>query len=163
MLVSATAVGARGTYQEPSAFINSTFNSSPPKAQALWITKNIRPAVETILGHKFNGMRIRYWTQGKRSAWILEEIGKEKPITTGIVVNQGRIEKLRVLVFREERGAEVRHPFFYKQFNGAILDEDHQLDRYIDGISGATLSVRALTKLSRLALLLHQHIQSSAK
>ncbi len=157
MLASVTTVMARGTYQEPSAFIDNAFNGSPPKVQALWITKKIRPAVEAILGHKFKGMRIRYWAQGQRSAWILEEIGKEKPITTGIIVNQGKIEQLRVLVFREERGSEVRYPFFHQQFDGATLAKDNRLDRHIDGISGATLSVRALTKLSRLALFLHQH------
>ena len=32
-----------------------------------------------------------------------------------------------------------------------------QADKKIDGISGATLSVNAVEKLARLALLLHQH------
>lgn len=157
MFVSMTSVMARGTYQEPSDFISNAFDGSAPKVQTLWITKNIRHEVEEILGHEFRGMRTRYWAQGQRSAWILEEIGKEKPITTGIIVNQGKIEQLRVLIFREERGSEVHYPFFYQQFDGAALVEDKRLDRHIDGISGATLSVRALKKLSRLALFLHQH------
>lgn len=157
MLISATSVMARGTYQAPSDFISDAFDGSPPKVQTLWITKNIRHEVEEILGHDFRGMRTRYWAQGQRSAWILEEIGKEKPITTGIIVNQGKIEQLRVLIFREERGSEVRYPFFYQQFDGATLVDEHQLDRHIDGISGATLSVRALKKLSRLALFLDQY------
>jgi Na+-transporting NADH:ubiquinone oxidoreductase subunit NqrC len=33
-----------------------------------------------------------------------------------------------------------------------------RLDRHIDGISGATLSVNAINKLSRLALYLHQQV-----
>ena len=38
----------------------------------------------------------------------------------------------------------------------AGLKPGDELDRTIDGISGATLSTRALTKLARLALYLHQ-------
>ena len=90
-----------------------------------------------------------------RSAWILEEIGKDKPITVGLVVNNNTLERIRVLIFRESRGWEVRYPFFTDQFRGAGLADEHRLDRHIDGISGATLSVRALEKLARLALYLH--------
>ena len=79
-----------------------------------------------------------------------------KPITTGLVINEDRVERIRVLEYRESRGGEVRHPFFTGQFKGAGLTEEHRLDRPIDGISGATLSVRALKKLAALALYLHR-------
>lgn len=98
---------------------------------------------------------MRYWGEKHRTAWILEEIGKERPITVGLVIDNGRLETVKVLVFRESRGWEVRYPFFTDQFNGARLTNEHGLDRSIDGISGATLSVRALKKLARLALFLH--------
>jgi hypothetical protein len=101
-------------------------------------------------------VRVRYWARGARTAWILEEIGKTQPITTGIVVDQGAIARIAVLVYRESHGWEVRYPFFTTQFKGATLSGTHQLDRSIDGISGATLSVRALTRLARVALLLMQ-------
>ena len=90
--------------------------------------------------------------------WILEEIGKEKPITTGIVVRNSQIERVKVLIFREVRGWEVRHDFFTEQFVSAQLDSSHNLDRYIDNVTGATLSVRAVTKLARLALYLHEQV-----
>ncbi|WP_340679580.1 FMN-binding protein, partial [Paraglaciecola sp.] len=34
--------------------------------------------------------------------------------------------------------------------------EELQLNQHVDGITGATLSVRALNKLARIALYLHQ-------
>jgi hypothetical protein len=71
------------------------------------------------------------------------------------------MELLRVLEFRESRGWEVRYPFFTDQFGGIGLRPDLQLDRPIDGISGATLSVRALKKLARLALYLTQQTQAA--
>ncbi len=82
--------------------------------------------------------------------------GYEKPITVGIVVNQNKIEAVSVLVFRESRGAEVRYPFFTVQFLDGQLNEQFKLDKTIDGISGATLSVQALKKVVTLALYLHQ-------
>jgi len=153
-LLAATAF-ARGTYQEPDLFLQEVFAGSPPDPQFVWLREERKEAVNTILGHQYPGLRIRYWSEGKRSAWILDEIGKEKPITVGLVVNDNKLEITRVLVFRESRGWEVRHPFFTEQFDGASLADDYHLDRSIDGISGATLSVRALKKLARLALYLH--------
>jgi len=153
-LIISSVANARGIYQEPEQFLNETFNGNVPKPGVIWITSNIRPVVKRILGHKPSALRIRYWKQEGKIAWILEEIGKDKPITTGIVINKGKIERVKVLVFRESRGWEIRHHFFTRQFIDATLKPDHELDRSIDGISGATLSVRAIRKLSRLALYL---------
>jgi hypothetical protein len=141
-------------YQEPVAFIEETFAGKPPAPRSLWLDDAAQAEIVGIIGHRYPAMRLRYWSEGSRGVWMLEEIGKEEPITVGIVVNQNRIERVKVLEFRESRGDEVRHPFFTRQFEGAKLRDDRQLDRSIDGISGATLSVRALTKLSRLALYL---------
>jgi hypothetical protein len=153
-------VSAGGVYQEPDAFIAEVFDNDPPKAAVIWPDKRLKAQIKEILGHDYRGLRIRYWQQDDRTAWILDEIGKDKPITTGFVVNKGRIERVRVLVFRESRGWEVRHAFFTDQFDNAVLKDDTELDRYIDNISGATLSVRAVTKLARVALLLDQAVNA---
>jgi hypothetical protein len=144
------------TYQEPEEFVSEVFGGNPPKTSMLWITKELKPGIQEILGRDLGVLRLRYWGVPGRTAWILEEIGKEQPITTGIVVDKGKVDLIKVLVFRESRGWEVRYPFFTDQFKGASLKQDDELDRSIDGISGATLSTRALTKLARLALYLHQ-------
>jgi hypothetical protein len=44
---------------------------------------------------------------------------------------------------------------FTDQFIDASLKENNHLDVPIDGISGATLSVQALTRLAAMALFLH--------
>ena len=162
-MLIAPAVLAGGVYQEPTEFINEVFDNNPPKAKALWLNKDLKKQVTDILDHNYKGLRVRYWQHEKRSAWILEEIGKEKLITTGIVINNSQIEQVKVLVFRESRGWEVRHDFFTKQFKQAALKEDNRLDKNIDNISGATLSVRAIKKLAAIALLLDQQVQSEQK
>ena len=161
LIFSSVAI-AGGVYQEPADFINEVFDDKPPKAQVLWLDKDLKKQIVEILDHKYKGLRVRYWHQENKSAWILEEIGKEKLITTGIVINDKQIEQVKVLVFRESRGWEVRHDFFTEQFKQAALKEDHQLDKTIDNISGATLSVRAVRKQAQIALLLDQHIQQKA-
>lgn len=145
---------AMGVYQAPQDFLQEIFAGKPPPPQTLWITREIGEGARAILGHPLRLLRVHYWTRGERSVWILEEIGKEKPITLGIVIKANHVEQMRVLIYRESRGDEVRQPFFLDQFKGAELRDGDKLDRAIDGVSGATLSTRALTKLARLALFL---------
>ena len=95
--------------------------------------------MRAILGHSYRaGGRITYWKSGGRTAWILEEIGKTQPITTGFVIDGGAISSVQVLIYRESHGWEVEKPFFTRQFKGAKLSGGKQLTKRIDGIAGAT-------------------------
>jgi hypothetical protein len=154
---------AGGVYQEPDAFIAEVFADKPPEAEVIWLTTELKAQIKDILGHNYKGLRIRYWQQQHRTAWVLDETGKDKPITAGVVISNGRIERVRVLIFRESRGWEVRYPFFTDQFDHAALSKDRELDRTIDNISGATLSVHAVTKLARVALLLDKAVNTDKK
>lgn len=122
--------------------------------EALWLKGDAKSRIEQITGHPFPGVRVRYCEQDGKTAWILDEIGKTEPITSGIIVDHGNVERVRVLVFRESRGSEVHRSAFTRQYESAALDNDDQLDRRIDGITGATLSVHALNRQVKLALLL---------
>jgi hypothetical protein len=53
----------------------------------------------------------------------------------------------------------VRYPAFRKQFEGASL-VGMKLDRNVDGISGATLSVWAMTSIAELSLFLDQYVKN---
>ncbi len=139
-------------YLKPEQFLAEVFAENLPKQEVLWVTKEIAKQAEKILGHAPNQLRQRYWRSNGKSAWILDEIGKEEPITAGFVVSDGRIVQVRVLTYRESRGGEVRYPAFLKQYQGIELLADSYLNRNIDGISGATLSVNAMNRMARLAL-----------
>jgi len=157
------AVFATGTYQKPSDFIQEVFSDGVPEISKIWIKKDLKEKIREIMGHDVGMLRLKYWKKDNRTAWILEEIGKERLITAGIVINANKVESIKVLTFRESRGWEVRYPFFTDQFSDASLKENNLLDRHIDGISGATLSVKAMKKMARLALLLHQETEGSEK
>jgi hypothetical protein len=153
LVLAAVAAGfVRGeVYQEPDAFVAEVFGAKPaPKV--LWLTKDLQTQAAAILGHPPAQLRQRYFSDAHRSVWILEEIGKEELITAGFVVVDGRINHVRVLVYRESRGGEVRYSAFLKQFKDSQLALGDRLDRNIDGIAGATLSVGAMERLARLAL-----------
>jgi hypothetical protein len=153
--LSISSWAQRGVFLEPSTFLQHAFSQNP-EPKTLWLNNDSRPAAEAIAGHNLP-LRTRYYQQGQRTAWILEEIGKELPITLGIVVENEQVVALRVLEYREVRGGEVRYDFFTQQFVGAHLTaKERELNKNIDGIAGATLSVRALKKTARLALYLHQ-------
>jgi hypothetical protein len=151
-LGAAAAGWVRGeVYQEADAFVAEVFGTVPaPKV--LWLTKDIQAQAAAILGHPPAQLRQRYWSDAHKSVWILEEVGKEELITAGFVVADGRVDHVRVLVYRESRGQEIRYPSFLKQFKGAKLAQGARLDREIDGIAGATLSVGAMERMARLAL-----------
>ena len=161
LLLIPPGVIAEELYQTTEAFLNETFNAKPPAPDVVWLRGGVKQTAAEILGHAYPGIRVRYWGEDKRTAWVLEEVGKTQPITVGLVVSENGLESIRVLAFRESRGWEVRYPFFTDQFAGISLTDENKLDRHIDGISGATLSVRALKKLSRLALYLHQQTEQA--
>lgn len=156
LMSSPSMVMAETVYETQGEFLNRAFSESPPEPSIVWLSGDRKSGVEQILGHDYPALRLRYWCRNERSAWILEEIGKDLPITVGVVVNHDYIESLRVLTYRENRGGEVTTPSFTEQFNGSSLDGDASLDRSIDGITGATLSARALTRLAKMALFMNQ-------
>ncbi len=149
MIAPARAVDV---FMEPDVFLSEVFGTQAPEPSFLWLKGDLKAEMQEILGRKPGGLRMRYWQDSERTVWILEEIGKTQPITTGISIKASAIERVQVLIYRESHGWEVRYPFFTDQFRGMTLEEDRTLSRQVDGISGATLSVRALTKLARLAL-----------
>lgn len=156
MTVVQASEDAAGRYMEPEEFLAAAFPNGEPEQGMLWMTKALREHVEAVLGHRFSMLRVRYWYDGDTTAWILDEIGKEEPITIGVTVRGGAVEMVRVLEFRESRGWEVRYPFFTEQFAGARLRIDRSIDKHIDGITGATLSVRAVNGVVKTALILHE-------
>lgn len=157
-LTVSNAALSKGVYLTGPDFIAETFDTSTPQAKSLWLTPQIKDAAKDIMGRRIRGIRVRYWQLEDKTAWIMEEIGKELPITIGIVVTKGHVEQLKILAFRESRGWEVRYPAFTAQYQNVKITPDHKLDQHIDGITGATLSVRAVTKAVKLALFYHQQV-----
>lgn len=153
LLLAAGAACADEAVETPEAFLREAFGAQVPEPQTLWLDDKTQAQLRPIFGHIYPQARLRYWRAGTRSAWILDETGKEFPITAGFVVDGMQMDLARLLIYRESRGDEIRYPAFLKQFKGAHLQND-ELQPQIDGISGATLSVSAMQRMARAALTL---------
>ncbi|WP_018968828.1 FMN-binding protein [Rubritalea marina] len=152
-----TAEAAAKVYEKPSSFMKRQFGAVP-KTQVLVLSKEQHKQLKSILKHRFKEKQVRYWKGAGKTAWILNETGKSEFITTGVVVKGGKIHEIKVLVYRESHGWEVSKSFFTQQFKGAQLD-GRKLDRRIDGIVGATLSVNAMKKVGAAALYLSSQVE----
>jgi transcriptional regulator of nitric oxide reductase len=72
--------------------------------------------------------------------------GKDQPITYLVAVDAaGRLRDVDILVYREPYGGEVAYEAWRKQFRGKGPDAPLVVGRDIQGISGATISVNAVT------------------
>lgn len=88
-------------------------------------------------------------------AMITEEIGKFKPITFIVkVTNEGRVERVEIMTYREAVGAEVRRQRFARQFKGKTARDPLRINRDILNVTGATLSVQAVTAGVKKVLIL---------
>lgn len=141
------------------AFVARWIQQPQTAKKVLWLLRPQQAAIERLIGHPYPRVALPYWHAGKRTVWIVEEIGKEEPITFGIVVEDGRIRHMEVLRYQESRGWEIRDPRFLAQYRNARLN-DNGLNRDIDAISGATLSVNAATRMALLALWLDQQVRA---
>lgn len=168
-------------YETPDKFVTRNFTTiTSPKQSALWLTSDLKSEIQRNFNYQIRGLRVKYWENNGRTAWILDEIGKEQPITLGVVIENDVIDSVSVLIYRESRGGEIRYPFFTDQFkNIQFIDTNadknvaqkektnkkkkYKLNKRIDGITGATLSVNATKKISKVALFLHALTQQKQK
>lgn len=78
------------------------------------------------------------------------------PETLMVVVDpSGRVARVEVLAFHEPR-EYLAPPPWLERWIGRELNEDLMLRRDVDGITGATLTARSVTKAVRQILAIHQ-------
>lgn len=142
----------------PQDFLGRVFEQNLPEMQVHVLTATEKTDLEAILQHPLASQRLRFWRNNDDSVWILDEIGKHKPITAAFWLHNGHIKEAQVLVFRESRGWEIKNPRFLAQYQNQSLNASLQLSTPVDGISGATLSVRAMDKMARMALYLEKNL-----
>lgn len=101
------------------------------------------------------------YRDSQTSGWavIAEEIGKFKPMTFMVKVsNKGKVERVEMMVYREPVGAEVRRKRFWGQFKGKSAQDRLRINRDILNITGATMSVQAMTAGVRKALVILEEL-----
>ena len=79
--------------------------------------------------------------------------GKDQPITMLVAIDpDNRLKDVDILVYREPYGGEVAYEAWRRQFRGKSAEDSLRVGREIRGISGATISVNAVTVGVRTAV-----------
>lgn len=73
-------------------------------------------------------------------------LGKDQPITFLVAIDPAdRLKDVDILVYREPYGGEVAYEPWRRQFRGKSAGDSLRVGREIRSISGATISVHAVT------------------
>ena len=79
-------------------------------------------------------------------ALVGEVIGKDQPITFLVAVDPAdRLKDVDILVYREPYGGEVAYEPWRRQFRGHVASDSLRVGKEVRSISGATISVHAVT------------------
>lgn len=152
---SGAARAIDSVHETQDQFLAEAFGSAVPAPRFLELDSNAQAQLSAVLGHSYPQARLRYWKANGKSVWVFDDKGREgyQLTTAGFVVQGNAIDIARVLIYRESHGEEVADLSFLNKFSGAHA-AGNQLDRQIDSISGATLSVKMMQRMARAALVL---------
>ena len=118
----------------------------------LKLTEDIKKTVQTKVKQKFYRDKLYYWniSQGDSTiayAFLDNVIGKSMPITFLVILNiNGDIIRSNVIKYREAYGGEVDNKGWLRQFENRNNNSSYEISKDIDGISGATISVKSMSK-----------------
>ena len=130
-------------------------------SKKLKIPKKAKKEIQNKVKQKFLRDQIYYWIIKKDDknigyALLDNSIGKSMPITYLVIFDSNQqIVHSSIIKYREGYGGEVAGKKWLAQFNGMKRDSLYKFPENIAGISGATISVRSVTKgFNKLSLLL---------
>ena len=133
------------------------------------LDRQIKKEVENKVKQKFYRDKLYYWTISQRDttiayAFLDNVIGKSMPITFMVILNiDGNIINANVIKYREAYGSEVGNKGWLQQFINFNNNSDYSSGKDIDGISGATISVKSMSKGMQKITILYSLIQNQLK
>ena len=139
-------------YNDDIEIINKTFK----------ISKKIKSKIQNEVKQKFFRDQIYYWTIKKDGinkgyALLDNSKGKSMPITFLAIFNSNKeIENVSIIKYREPYGGEIRNSNWLKQFINYSDSSNYKIGKGIDNISGATISVKSVSKgIHKLSLIIN--------
>jgi Na+-translocating ferredoxin:NAD+ oxidoreductase RnfG subunit len=125
------------------------------------LAPDLRKRIEAIAGQRFFRNSIYTWKISKGDttvgyALLDNVIGKSLPITFLVIFDSdGIILSTHVVKYREAIGGEISNWRWNRQFSGRNYQSSFSAGNDIDGISGATISVNAMTRgIHKLTILI---------
>ena len=135
-------------FDESDSIWAETWHASRDEVRALERQLGWRVTDSTFTVH-------RATREGRPAGYAIvgNEVGLYKPITFLVKIGEDRhVESAHVMIYRESRGGEVRRRRFLQQYRDKEMKSPIRINRDIIGVTGATLSVRALNAGVKKAL-----------
>tara|TARA_B100001013_G_scaffold286511_1_gene186323 strand:- start:384 stop:911 length:528 start_codon:yes stop_codon:yes gene_type:complete len=133
------------------------------------LDKGVKKKVENQVKQRFYRDKLYYWTisQGDTTiayAFLDNVLGKSMPITFLVILNiNGDIINANVIKYREAYGGEVGNKGWLQQFINSNKNSSYTIGKDIDGISGATISVKSMAKGIQKIVALYPLIHNQLK
>lgn len=169
-LAALAAVAARPAHAETVYFTTrSVLTDLFPKSERVTydtvaLTAGVRSRISQRLGYspaKNSYTIFVASTHGRVDGYAVidDEQGLHQPITFATRLSpRGVIERVEIMVYREQRGDEVCDPRFRRQFEGKTARDAFRLDEDVDAVSGATVSSASLAVGARRAAVLVEEL-----
>lgn len=125
--------------------VKSVFNIEEYTTESIAVSEEINKSLPIkITGTNF--VEVKVENQLKGYYYVGKAFGKVDYFDFLVIFNEDLIvSKVKILVYREEHGGEIGSKRWLKQFIGKPSSKRLKLEEDIAGISGATLSAKALT------------------
>ena len=122
--------------------------AAPPLKVAASIARLFGPGarVDTLRVDTLTVLRVSRADALLGFAAVGNVLGKDQPITFLVAIDPAdRLKDVDILVYREPYGGEVAYEPWRRQFRGKTAGDSLRVGREIRNISGATISVHAVT------------------
>ena len=122
--------------------------ATPPAKPAASIARLFGPGVrvDTLPVDTASVLRVSRGDTLLGFAAVGNVLGKDQPITFLVAIDPAdRLKDVDILVYREPYGGEVAYEPWRRQFRGKTAADSLRVGREIRSISGATISVHAVT------------------
>jgi Na+-translocating ferredoxin:NAD+ oxidoreductase RnfG subunit len=118
----------------------------------LSINKSLKSSSEKFAQQRFFSNFVYYYEIKEKNETIgfavLDNVlGKVKPITFLVILNSDlSVKSVDIIKYREQYGGAIEKKAWLDQFLSKNIESELKLNTGIDGISGATISVKAVIK-----------------
>jgi len=126
----------------------SLAQSAPPDKVAAAVTRVFGPGarIDSLRVDSTVVLRVSRADSLLGFATVGNVIGKDQPITFLVAIDAAdRLKDVDILVYREPQGGEVAYEPWRRQFRGKTASDSLRVGREVRSISGATISVNAVT------------------
>ena len=146
-------------------YLTSLLPDAVQTRETLYLTNVQKAAVEETVGHPIQSSVIHRYRLEREGKVLFVYLDRHRvrtlPETVGIAVNgEGLLVDVTILHFAEPQTYKPR-PTWLSQFNDTSAERLPRYKHDIDGMSGATLSGRAVTDACRRTLLIHTAVDAS--